>query len=47
MGSLIKSINSETTGLIPFLKISNDVTYAINRSGKSKRKGATVAYLEV
>src|SRR4051812_207823 len=46
-GSLIKSINSETTGLVPFLKISNDVTHAINRSGKSKRKGATVAYLEV
>nr|CAG8598918.1 1967_t:CDS:2 [Entrophospora candida] len=32
MGSLIKSINSETTGLIPFLKISNDVTHAINHS---------------
>ena len=45
VGSPIKSINAETTGLIPFLKIANDVTHAINRSGK--RRGATVAYLEV
>ena len=45
VGSPIKSINAETTGLIPFLKIANDVTHAINRSGR--RRGATVAYLEV
>ncbi|CAJ0825697.1 1237_t:CDS:2 [Entrophospora sp. SA101] len=32
VGSPIKSINAETTGLIPFLKIANDVTHAINRS---------------
>jgi ribonucleoside-diphosphate reductase alpha chain len=41
----IKSINAETTGLIPFLKIANSVTQAINRSGK--RRGASVAYLEI
>lgn len=43
-GAMIKSINVESQGLIPFLKIANDVTVAINRSGK--RRGATVAYLE-
>ncbi len=43
-GSLIKSINVESQGLIPFLKIANDTTVAINRSGK--RRGATVVYLE-
>ena len=30
--------------MVPFLKIANDVTMAINRSGK--RRGATCAYLE-
>ena len=34
----------ESQGVIPFLKIANDVTVAINRSGK--RRGATCAYLE-
>ncbi|MDY6788348.1 MAG: ribonucleoside-diphosphate reductase subunit alpha [Candidatus Nanohaloarchaea archaeon] len=43
-GALIKSTNIESTGPIPFLKISNDVTAAINRSGK--RRGAACAYLE-
>ncbi|MBR9699704.1 ribonucleoside-diphosphate reductase subunit alpha [Candidatus Woesearchaeota archaeon] len=43
-GSLIKSTNVESQGVIPFLKIANDVTVAINRSGK--RRGATCAYLE-
>lgn len=43
-GSNIKSINVESQGVIPFLKIANDVTAAINRSGK--RRSATVAYLE-
>ena len=43
-GSTIKSINIESQGIIPFLKIANDVTVAISRSGK--RRGATVAYLE-
>lgn len=43
-GSMIKSIKVESQGVVPFLKIANDVTVAINRSGK--RRGATVAYLE-
>lgn len=43
-GSMIKTIKVESQGIIPFLKIANDVTVAINRSGK--RRGATVAYLE-
>lgn len=44
-GSYIKSIKSGSQGVVPFLKIANDVTAAINRSGS--RRGATVAYLEV
>lgn len=44
-GSAIKSINVSSQGLIPFLKIANDVTAAINRSGS--RRGATAVYLEV
>lgn len=43
--AMIDAIKVESQGLIPFLKISNDVTAAINRSGK--RRSATVAYLEV
>jgi ribonucleoside-diphosphate reductase alpha chain len=43
-GSLIKGTNVESQGVIPFLKIANDTTVAINRSGK--RRGATCAYLE-
>jgi ribonucleoside-diphosphate reductase alpha chain len=43
-GSWIGSTNVESQGVIPFLKIANDVTMAINRSGK--RRGATCAYLE-
>lgn len=43
-GSWIKSTKVESQGVIPFLKIANDVTVAINRSGK--RRGATCAYLE-
>lgn len=43
-GVLIKSTKVESQGLIPFLKITNDTTLAINRSGK--RRGATCAYLE-
>ncbi len=42
-GSLIESTGVESTGTVPFLKISNDVTAAINRSGK--RRGAAAAYL--
>jgi len=43
-GSPIKSTHVDSQGVIPFLKIANDVTMAINRSGK--RRGATCAYLE-
>jgi ribonucleoside-diphosphate reductase alpha chain len=43
-GSLISSTGVESTGTVPFLRISNDVTAAINRSGK--RRGAACAYLE-
>ena len=43
-GAQIKSTNVESQGVIPFLKIANDTTVAINRSGK--RRGATCAYLE-
>ncbi len=43
-GAWIKTTNVESQGAIPFLKIANDVTAAINRSGK--RRGATCAYME-
>lgn len=43
-GSMVKSIKTESQGLIPFLKIANDVTAAINRSGK--RRSAACVYLE-
>jgi ribonucleoside-diphosphate reductase alpha chain len=43
-GAQIKKINVGSQGLIPFLKIANDVTVSINRSGK--RRGATAVYLE-
>jgi ribonucleoside-diphosphate reductase alpha chain len=43
-GAHIKSTKVESQGVIPFLKIANDTTVAINRSGK--RRGATCAYLE-
>jgi ribonucleoside-diphosphate reductase alpha chain len=42
-GALIESTGVESTGVVPFLRISNDVTSAINRSGK--RRGAACAYL--
>ncbi len=43
-GAMIKATGVESQGVVPFLKIANDVTVAINRSGK--RRGATCAYLE-
>lgn len=43
-GAMIKKINMESQGVIPFLKIANDVTAAISRSGS--RRGASVVYLE-
>jgi ribonucleoside-diphosphate reductase alpha chain len=43
-GSLVKRSGIKSNGIIPFLKIANDVTVAINRSGR--RRGATCVYLE-
>lgn len=43
-GALIKNTGVESQGVVPFLKIANDTTVAINRSGR--RRGATCAYLE-
>ncbi|MEP7162933.1 MAG: ribonucleoside-diphosphate reductase subunit alpha [Candidatus Moraniibacteriota bacterium] len=43
-GAYIKGPGIESQGTIPFLKIANDVTVAINRSGR--RRGATCVYLE-
>lgn len=43
-GSRVKKINIESQGVIPYLKINNDTTVAINRSGK--RRGAAAVYLE-
>lgn len=43
-GSMIKAVNIPSQGVVPFLKIANDCTVAISRSGK--RKGATCVYLE-
>ena len=43
-GGLIKSAGITSQGVIPFLKIANDVTVAINRSGR--RRGATCVYME-
>ncbi len=44
-GAAIKGTGVNSQGVIPFLKIANDTTVAINRSGR--RRGATCAYLEV
>ncbi len=43
-GALIKGIGVESQGIVPFLKVSNDATHAINRSGR--RRGAACVYLE-
>lgn len=43
-GALIKSTNVGSQGVVPFLKIVDSTTAAINRSGK--RRGATCVYLE-
>jgi ribonucleoside-diphosphate reductase alpha chain len=43
-GSPIKGTNGESQGLIPWLRINNDVALAVNQGGK--RKGAHCAYLE-
>lgn len=44
-GSYIKGTNGESQGLIPWLKLFNDMLVAVNQGGK--RKGAGCAYLEV
>lgn len=43
-GATIKSIHATSQGVIPFLKLANDVVTAITRSGI--RRGGTCAYLE-
>jgi len=43
-GGIVGSTGITSQGVIPFLKISNDVTVAINRSGR--RRGATCVYME-
>ncbi len=42
--ALVKTINTTSQGVIPFLKIVDATTASINRSGK--RRGATCVYLE-
>ena len=44
-GAKIHSTGVSTQGIVPFLKIANDATAAINRSGR--RRGATCCYLEI
>jgi ribonucleoside-diphosphate reductase alpha chain len=44
-GAKITGTGVESQGIIPFLKIANDTTAAINRSGR--RRGAACAYLEI
>jgi len=43
-GTPVKTTKIESNGVIPFLKIADSVTVAINRSGR--RRGATCVYLE-
>ncbi len=43
-GALVKGSGIKSNGIVPFLKVANDVTVAINRSGR--RRGATCVYLE-
>lgn len=44
-GSIIKSTNGRSNGILPFLKIYNQTAVAVNQGGK--RKGAFSPYLEV
>ena len=37
LGSQIKGTNGNSQGIIPFLKIFNDVAIAVNQGGKKKR----------
>ncbi len=44
-GAWITSIRATSQGVVPYLKLANDVVVAITRSGI--RRGGTCAYLEV
>lgn len=44
LGSRIKGTNGKSQGVVPFLKVANDIAVAVNQGGK--RKGAACAYLE-
>lgn len=44
MGGHIRATNGRSSGIVPFLKIYNDTSVAVNQGGK--RKGAFAAYLE-
>ncbi|MHA6802338.1 ribonucleoside-diphosphate reductase subunit alpha [Salinifilum ghardaiensis] len=44
LGARIRGTNGTSQGVVPFLKIANDTTVAVNQGGK--RKGAACAYLE-
>lgn len=43
-GSLIKGTNGESSGIIPFIKLWNDLARYVNQGGK--RKGAIAVYIE-
>jgi ribonucleoside-diphosphate reductase alpha chain len=43
-GAHINGTNGESSGVIPFLKVSNDIAIAVNQGGK--RPGALCSYLE-
>lgn len=43
-GSVVKSVEIESQGIVPYLKIANDINVAIMRGGK--RRSAACAYLE-
>ena len=44
MGARIKGTNGKSQGVVPFLKVVNDTTLAVDQGGK--RKGAACVYLE-
>jgi ribonucleoside-diphosphate reductase alpha chain len=44
-GAHIQGTNGESSGVIPFLKVSNDIAIAVNQGGK--RPGALCSYLEL
>ncbi len=44
-GAHIHGTNGESSGIVPFLKVSNDIAIAVNQGGK--RPGALCSYLEL